>query len=77
MVKYREANFIKRKPWKFGVRLNDIQNKNFLADFRVGGHEIIGHYIRADIIMGASGSSAQIMADQITSNRVDLTADNF
>ena len=33
--------------------------------------------IRADIIVGASGSSAQIMADQITSNKVDLTADNF
>ena len=39
-----EAYLSVRKPWKFAVWLNDIQNKNFLADHRMGGNCSSGNY---------------------------------
>ena len=52
-----------------GVQLNDIKNKIFQRTFEWVEMKW-SKIIRADIMISASGPSAQIMTDQITSDKV-------
>ena len=66
----RKAAFCSRKPSKFNVRLNDIQNQNFLEDFRMGGHEMVGHF-SGEHYYGRFGP----MSAQIASDHISITSD--